>query len=493
MSRRDDPDSAAEPPVSDTPAWMPAWMASMLVHVIVLLALALIVDRRPHRQVRWTIVSPAIHEPATPDDAGADLPGQADLWGPPAAIEIVASPDVSTADLAGRPTFDDLEAALPPVAEVTAGPETAVLGDPLAAAAAGGHFGGRAQPGRLAAARGGGIDTEAAVDGGLRWLAAHQLADGGWSFDLTACPACRGACSHSGASLAEDRCAATALALLPFLGRGYTHRTGAYQRHVEGGMAFLATLAARGEGRVFGGRGTMYSQGLAGIALAECYGMTRDPRLAAPAQAALDFIMRAQDPVGGGWRYAPGEPGDTSALGWQIMALKSGDMAGLQIAPTTIAKAAAFLDTVQADASGATYGYTDASEPTAGRSAVGILCRMYMGWGRDRPGLGEGVAHLAALGPTDDLYYDYYATQIMHHVGGEPWVGWNTAMKRLLLESQSRSGHEAGSWREGVAGGIGGVKAGRLYCTSLATMILEVYYRHLPIYRPESVADDFRE
>ena len=35
--------------------------------------------------------------------------------------------------------------------------------------------------------------------------------------------------------------------------------------------------------------------------------------------------------------------------------------------------------------------------------------------------------------------------------------------------------------------------AGRLYSTSLATMILEVYYRHLPIYGQQSVDEEFKE
>ena len=59
--------------------------------------------------------------------------------------------------------------------------------------------------------------------------------------------------------------------------------------------------------------------------------MTKDNRLLAPAQAAITFIMASQDPVGGGWRYNPRQPGDTSAVCWQVMALKSGLMSGLQV------------------------------------------------------------------------------------------------------------------------------------------------------------------
>jgi len=32
---------------------------------------------------------------------------------------------------------------------------------------------------------------------------------------------------------------------------------------------------------------------------------------------------------------------------------------------------------------------------------------------------------------------------------------------------------------------------GRLYCTSMAAMILEVYYRTLPLYSEQAVKDEF--
>jgi serine/threonine protein kinase len=337
----------------------------------------------------------------------------------------------------------------------------------------------------LAAASGGGSDTEQAVDRSLKWIVQHQMPDGGWSFDMKECPSCGGKCSGSGGSRAKDRTGATALALLPFLGRGYTHREGPYKAPIGRGITFLAQRAVAGKGRAYDGNGNLYSQGLAGITLSECYAMSQDNRLAAPAQLALNFIMQSQDPVGGGWRYEPRQPGDTSAVGWQIMALKSGNMAVLQVNPLTVKKAVDFLDSVESE-NGARYGYTDASTPTAGRTAVGLLCRMYLGWKKDNPALRNGVAFLAQRGPTDDLYYDYYATQIMHHMEGDIWIKWNKRMKELLLKSQSSEGHEAGSWHKDLDKGHAAEAAGRLYSTSLATLILEVYYRTLPIYDREA-------
>ena len=75
----------------------------------------------------------------------------------------------------------------------------------------------------------------------------------------------------------------------------------------------------------------MYSHGLAAITLCEAYAMTHDRKLMGPAQLSLNHIVYAQDPIGGGWRYAPRQPGDTSVVGWQLMALKSGHMAYLAV------------------------------------------------------------------------------------------------------------------------------------------------------------------
>jgi hypothetical protein len=341
----------------------------------------------------------------------------------------------------------------------------------------------------MAAAGGGGADTESAVDRALKWFVAHQMPDGSWSCNLEKVPSCAGKCSHGGRDYPGG---ATGLALLPFLGRGYTHTQGPYKKQIEAGIAFLVQLAMRQNGKAYDNSENLYSQGLVGIALSECYAMTQDQRLAAPTQAVLNYIMSAQDPIGGGWRYTPRQAGDVSAAGWQIMALKSGNMAYLEVNPLTVKKAVEFLESTKGDEYGSGYGYSSPGMRNS-TSAVGLLCRMYLGWKKDHPGLQEGAARLAKVGPTSDLYYNYYATQIMHHMEGDMWVAWNTKMKKMLLDSQAKDGHEAGSWYAGFDQGHGPHAAGRLYITSLATMILEVYYRHLPIYRNEVVDDEFRE
>lgn len=335
----------------------------------------------------------------------------------------------------------------------------------------------------LLADGGGTKQSEDAVSRGLRWLQAHQLRDGSWDLKL-GCERCRnpgGRVSHT---------AATALALLAFLGRGDTHVEGDYQDAVKRGLYYLTTNMHRtSNGGDLRDDGEMYAQGLATIALCEAYALTHDRSVEPFAQEAVDFILYAQHKKGG-WRYSPGQPGDATVSGWQIMALKSAQMAYLRVPHEAIERATRFLDSLQYD-KGSKYAYQPGEK--MGRdlttSAVGLLCRMYTGWPQDHLGLERGVAHLTAegpslLGPNANIYFNYYATQVMHQSGGDVWHRWNDQMREFLIHSQATEGHESGSWYFG--GGQGDV-GGRLFGTAMAIMTLEVYYRHLPIYRPEAM------
>jgi len=346
--------------------------------------------------------------------------------------------------------------------------------------------------GELARRAGVGLQSESAVASALKWLAAHQLPDGGWSFDHNLCPGCGGKCRNAG-ELAEARNAATGLALLAFLGAGQTHKEGKYKSQVKAGLYYLVSHAKidKNGASLYEKGGRMYSHGICSIALCEAYAMTHDKGLYAPTQKAIDFIGYAQDPVGGGWRYEPRQPGDTSVTCWQLGALKSGHMAYLRVPSTAAKKAAAFLDSVQAD-DGASYGYTEPGD-ARGTSAMGLLARMYLGWKKDNPALEQGVKRIAEGGPSQgDMYYNYNATRLLRNWEGDEWKKWNARMREHLVDSQATEGHEAGSWHF-PKGDQGAARGGRLYCTAMATMILEVYYRHLPIYRTQAVEEDLPE
>lgn len=365
-----------------------------------------------------------------------------------------------------------------------------------------GSFGGRSASTRqkLVESGGGNQESEAAVAAALRWLHLHQAADGHWSLDGFDHHARRQTangdtvyerCNCQGAGHNND-IAGTAFGLLPFLGGGQTHRgggegqSGIYTKDVEKGLKYLI-LKQNASGDFGGG---MYSHGLATIVMCEAYGLTSDPLLKGPAQRGLNFIAKAQSNAGG-WSYtSPCTGHDTSVGGWQLMALKSGQMAGLEVYPgKTFLGATRWLDAVSSrDGSG--YGYQTAENPTPTMTAVGLLCRQYLGIGPRNPGLIKGVAELKKTPPRtmQNMYYYYYATQVMHHMGGEAWAYWNPKMRDWLITTQDKGRdpkhiHQKGSWDP--KGDTWGPYGGRIMVTSMAVLTLEVYYRHLPLYRRE--------
>jgi biopolymer transport protein ExbD len=334
------------------------------------------------------------------------------------------------------------------------------------------------------------IVPDPAVDAALQWLVTHQAPDGRWNFEHRA-GACRGRCDGAGEATAAMN-AATSLALLPFLAVGQTHQRGKYQLNVLRGVAYLVKNAKQqaNAASFLEPQGTMYSHGLATMALCEAYRQTKDEQLALVCQAALDYIGYAQDPVGGGWRYAPRQPGDTSVTGWQIAALKSGQAAGLDVAANTLSGASRFLDSVQSE-DGTNYGYTT---PGVGRStsAIGLNSRIHLGWKSDHEVWRRGAAKLAKIGPSaDDMYFNYHATQVLSRHGGEPWMTWQASIRKALLKSQASTGHETGSWHLGR--GHGSARGGRLYNTSLAALILETHHRNLGIFQIDESENETSE
>ena len=341
---------------------------------------------------------------------------------------------------------------------------------------------------------GGSPQSEKSVEQTLDWLARHQHPDGYWSFDHRL-EDCDGVCNQPGNPAQRREGRPTGLALSPFLGAGNTPQDGRHEEVVARGIDALVAMIelTPNGGSLFDG-GEMYSHGIAAMALCEAYAMTGDESLRAPAQSAINFICYAQDPEGGGWRYKPRQRGDTSVMGWQIGALKSGYLADLDVPPIVPVKAGFFLDSVQLDDGEAYFYEREAPEFRPGTTAIGLLCRMYLGAEQDNPVLGGGVERVAKQGPSkNDAYYNYYATQVVfqYTAGKGPlWDKWNKQMRDLLVTTQQTEGHIAGSWAP-QDGDHGKAKGGRLYATALNCMTLEVYYRLLPIYQTEAFAEGF--
>ncbi len=326
----------------------------------------------------------------------------------------------------------------------------------------------------LLAAYGGTAMTEGAVVKGLEWLKRHQQRDGMWSL----------LGNYADGAPTENRVAATAMALLAFQGHGSTHQYGPYKDVVARAWnALIKKQDAEGNFFLTGGHHhRLYTHAQATIALCELYGMTKDATLKDAAERALTYCYKAQSPQGG-WRYAPGGASDTSVTGWFVMALQSGRMSGLDVPVVTLDKISAFLDTATTDG-GSKYAYIPGQSDTLSMTAEGLLCRQYLGWNHDDPRLNQGIQYVGdnpIRFAEMDVYYWYYATQALHHMGGKPWQDWNRVMRQAVPENQLQTGKEAGSWdpQNDTHGHLGG----RLYTTCLCIYMLEVYYRHLPLYK----------
>ncbi len=377
---------------------------------------------------------------------------------------------------------------------------------------------------RLVKEYGGNSASEEAVALALEWIVKHQLPDGGWSFDhrigdgkFRNSPN-PGVIEYEGARL-YARNGATAMALLPLLGQGHTHLAGKYKKEVRRGIEYLMQKGQpqkSGSISYYEPGGRFYSHGLCSIVFTEAFAMSQDPLLAPYAQGCLWYLEQTQHPSIGGWKYIPFKDSDTSVVGWQVMAFKSGKLSGLQINKKTYKLIDKFLNYVSTDA-GTFYGY-DTPEKRRNKSctAVGILCRMYMGWDKEHPSLNKAVKFLSDTGPLIgkkkpydkdspydkdnkkipddeitpyDMYYNYYGTQVMKQYGGEEWTNWNEVMRDSLVEKQDKTGIKAGSWFFNHNHATN--KGGRLYCTAMACMTLEVYYRYLPLYGQDVTEDEF--
>jgi hypothetical protein len=346
--------------------------------------------------------------------------------------------------------------------------------------------------------------TEVAIQSGLEFLARYQLPDGSWTlgqFDVD---------HQLHQSQLNSDTAATGLALLAFQGAGYSHREFKYSQQLQlavnwilanqtpdGGLYVEADDESNNAAR-------MYSHAIATLALTEAYGMTQDSRLREPAQRAIDYIARTQDPQRGGWRYfadSQKRSSDTSVTGWMMMALVSGRLSGLDIKDETLSGIDNWLTLAQSADAQYEFRYNPFAVDSGGVSrlysrkasqsmmAVGLLMRVYSGWNREDPRFQLGAQKLLQQLPSDanaklrDTYYWYYATQVLKHAGGQAWEIWNGRLQPLLVRSQEKVGDVRGSWDPyQPVPDRWGPHGGRLYVTAMNLLSLEVRYRLLPLY-----------
>ena len=368
---------------------------------------------------------------------------------------------------------------------------------------AGGKYGGR---GGGRGGKGGGKSYAAAIDAGLKWLAAHQDEDGKWD--------CDGFMKHdatdseicNGPGNAVHDVGITALALLAFLGDGSTMRAGPYKANIKKGIKWLRSQQQ--ESGLFGGSAShdfVYDHAIAAYAMVEAYGLSDYKLLKKAAQKGINYLESHRNPYSV-WRYQPRDnDNDISVTGWAIMAYESGKFFELQVSDNALKLCETFLDQVS-DPTGK-HGYTKQGEGSSRKpgehgtkfpiekgealSAVGLFCRFFMGQDPKEKPIMKATADLLRSKPpvwdekggTIDHYYWYYATYALFQYGGDHWKQWQKKLETAVVKNQHRDGSKknlVGSWDPIGAWGEDG---GRVYSTAILTLTLEAYYRYSRLVR----------
>ena len=492
-----------------------SWLASLAIHMLIIIIFGLVAGTV---QVAATIGSAAVFELAVPEDEALPEVTHFEVGNTPIepteltteTLSLTEAPSVEAQFNDNSPLFEEAGGGIasatdaasfgglggfdvsgPSIGAMVKGPGgvggAEGISDKFGKGGAGEGFGSRGSGMRQAMVGSGGTkQSERAVAAALNWFARHQNASGSWSINQTkGCSngVCRGGGDH------ESDPAASARALLPYFAAGQTHLSnGPYQKNIGRGISWLMRNQKQNGDLSGGAPGSqMYTHGLATLALCEAYGMTQESRIGYAAQAAINFIETGQNREGS-WRYTHGSPdSDTSVFGWQVMALKSGQMARLKVNPQALDSARRYLRLCATGQYGSEFSYMPSGGGTYTMTSVGLLTSQYLGAKRDDPVVVHGVEYLMKRKPSLDMrntYYWYYATQVMHNVPGQQWDEWNREMRKILINTQEKTGCAAGSWDPNQPEPDPWAnQGGRLMVTSLSTLTLEVYYRYLPLYK----------
>ena len=366
------------------------------------------------------------------------------------------------------------------------------------------------------AAKGAAPDAEDAVMAALRWLQAHQGSDGGWSVTEFGrwCDGQERAASPEGVGNFAYDVGVSALALLAFLGAGYTDHDDdpqGFRRCVAAGFAYLERLQDKegcvGERLI---KHYVYNHAAAALALVERYGMAPSRRNRLPAQKALDIIAIARNPYFA-WRYGvkPGD-NDTSVTTWMTLVLwsarrinraeaKAGRREPLVYDSDAWEGVKSWVDKMTDPDTGNVGYLTRGSgsgrvqglegrfpvERVEASTAEGLCLRLVCGQGAKQPEIVMGVGRLAKLPPrwdeadgSIDFCYWYFGTIALREIGGPAWTNWRRALLAAVLPHQRSDGDPCGmlgSWNPSDAWGGEG---GRVYATAILALALEHPYRY---------------
>lgn len=236
----------------------------------------------------------------------------------------------------------------------------------------------------------------------------------------------------------------------------------------------------------------MYGHGICALMLCEMLGMgvdeQQDQLIRDRAERAIDLILKAQavrkreQRFHGGWRYEPNaSDADLSVTVWQLMALRAGKSAGIDVPAKAIDDAVAYLERSYKESgrkgSGAGgFGYEPGHGPRYATTAAGLLAMQVCGR-YEHEQVAGAVAFLREKGVNRGeqwfLYGSYYFSVGMDQAGQEHGDYAAEQLWNVISKMQRSDGSWTGNGQEHDP----------VYSTSLAILALSVRYHYLPIYQ----------
>ena len=319
---------------------------------------------------------------------------------------------------------------------------------------------------------GGKTMTETAIVKGLNWLKTIQDPEGSWGGKDK---------DETGALKPSDKNAMTGMALLCYLGHCELQDSPEFGPTVQKAIKFITSTTPEPK---IDQRGS-YSHPIRTYALCEAYTMTKIKRLEEFAKRATIHIIKGQN-ENGGWAYAfgkgPAAHTDLSVTGWNIQALKAAAYTGIEISGLDEAmdKAIAYVKKCQ-DSKGA-FGYKMGSNGKSSLTGTGILSLQIWKNAKSeeaKKGL-EWIVQNEAVKTdwsTINVYGWYYHAQACFQAtgvsgGAKYWKAWNKDFQKTVTSNQAEDGH----WPHGYH--FHGDTD--IYRTTMAILMLEVYYRYMP-------------
>ena len=364
------------------------------------------------------------------------------------------------------------------------------------------------------------------VDAALKWLADHQDPEGFWSAtNFLAASTRKGATSTGNIEFVKPGekgsdfgwesitdIGLTGLGLLAFTANGLTHKEGNHKTTTRNAILYLRKVQDR-DG-CFGPKDEdlfVYNHAIATTAMAEICALTGDPVLKVIVEAAVKFIVEAQNP-GLGWRYGvkPAET-DSSVTGWMLLALHMAKQSGITIDTTKVHEGAfAWFDKVTTK--------VEERWRTGYDSPGGNNARLRSAQDYDNNPTMDGIhgAVRLVLGKTEgadakladfeksigehpakweqaklDYYYWFWAGMFLQQRSGKVLDPWWQATAEVLTKHQ-RGWHELdtkaerttaakldehGSWDAVDAWSPAG---GRVYATAMGVLTLSLPWRFAP-------------